>query len=142
MSQGYSTRQIWFCVFQSCLDIIWKVILKKEVKNGSHKNATRISGFSSPRAFQWWSQNFRNPAGSLGNQSCVCVFLTLNPVVLCSLITTFLDFVGSVFDVRTCSEFDFIFLLSGLILIGPNSLNSIYGSLLFHSLAFAFGSRR
>ena len=68
---------------QSCLDIIWKVISKKEVKNGSYKNDTRISGFSSPRAFQQWSRNCRSPSGSLGNYFFLCVFLTLNPAVAC-----------------------------------------------------------
>ena len=63
LAQVYSTKRIWLCVYQSCLETIWKVISKKEIKNGSHKNDTRISGFSSPRAFQWWSRKCRSPSG-------------------------------------------------------------------------------
>ena len=37
---------------------------KNEVKNGSRKNDTRISGFFSPRAFQRWSRNCRSSSGS------------------------------------------------------------------------------
>ena len=77
----YSTRRIQICVVYFCLGIIWKVILKKEVKNKFYKNRPSRSGFSSPRAFQRWSQNCRSPYGFFGNYFFVCVFLTLNPAV-------------------------------------------------------------
>ena len=63
---GYSTRRIKICVVYFCLGIIWKAILKKEVKNKFYKNRPSRSGFSSPRAFKWRSRNCHSPYGFSG----------------------------------------------------------------------------
>ena len=68
----YSTRRIRFCFVRFCLDIIWKVILKKEVKNDFYKNEQSRFGISLPRAFQQWSRNCRRPSGLLVNWFFVC----------------------------------------------------------------------
>ena len=46
-----------------CSDVIWKVVLKNEVENGSHKNVPAyISKFSLPRAFCTWSRICHSPS--------------------------------------------------------------------------------
>ena len=67
LADKHSTRRIQICVVYFCLVIIWKVILKKEVKNKFYKNRPSRSGFSSPRGFQRRSWNCRSSYGFFGN---------------------------------------------------------------------------
>ena len=91
----YSTARIQICRVYFCLGIILKVILKKEVRNKSYKNRPGRSGFSSPRAFRWWSRTCRNPSGLLTNWLFVCVYWGSNPAVCLfdqtSRLSTYLD---------------------------------------------------
>ena len=81
-TQKHSTRRIRFCLVRFCSDVIWKVILKKEVNNESHKNVPSKSGFSSPRTFQWYLGIAVALLICVGELFFVCVYWRSNPAVL------------------------------------------------------------
>ena len=61
--QEYSARRFWLFRVQVCWDPIFTCFEKYEAKKWIYKTEPKMSGFSSPRSFQWWPRNCRSPYG-------------------------------------------------------------------------------